>query len=169
MTKLADAIKHLANRGNVYATNGNVMSVDKLANTCDVKLANTGEEIPDVKLLSIIDNPATKFVIYPVVGSDVSVGFLDNDMHDAIVVKISEVDEILMRGNQFGGLVKADVMKTEVDKLRDYVATLTIATKAVAIVVNGLAAGTSAAFDTAMTGKTTGDFSAIKNENIKHG
>ena len=172
MTELGDAIKHIARRGDVHNTKASVLSVDKTENTCVVKLANTGEEIPDVKLLSIIDNPDTKFVIYPVVGSDVSIGFLDNDMHDAIVLKISEVDEMILRGDAFGGLVKADVLKTELDKTNALLnAIKTALTTWTPVAGDGggalklfLTTGT-----TSILTKNVGDFSAIKNDNIKHG
>jgi len=173
MTKLADAIKHLANRGNVYDTNANVVSVDKTANICVVTLNNTGEEIVDVKLLSIIDNPDTKFVIYPVVGSDVSIVFLDNDMHDAIVVKISEVDEILLRGDQFGGLIKVAELVTKLNatenKLNDLIGkwnsfcTVYVPGSPSTL---GLPATLTTSEETTLTPTVRGD---IENVNIKHG
>jgi hypothetical protein len=57
-------------------------------------------------------------------------------------------------------------LKTAYDKTVQYLTTLKLATKAVAVAVDAIAPGTSAAFDAAMAGQTTGDISEAKADTI---
>lgn len=146
-----------------------VLSVDKEKDTCHVKDTGTGYEVTKARLLSVADSFEKKFVVYPKVGSLVSIAYLFASADKAIVIKYSETESILLNGDEFGGLVKADVLKTELDKLREYSSTLKAATKTSLVAVDALIPGTSAAFELSMTGKSTGDFGSIKNDNVKHG
>ena len=145
-----------------------VISVNKTNNTCNVK-DSSNFVINDVRLLAVVDDFDKKFVVYPKVGSSVAISYLFETADKAVVIKYSEIDEIILNGDDFGGLVKADVLKTELNKLKDYCETLKASTKTALAVSDALAAGTSAAFEASMLGKTTGDFSDIENEKVKHG
>lgn len=163
------AVKHVIDRYMKPNVVAKVITVDKAKNTCDVEVTGSDTLIKSVNLLAVEANPTSKFVVYPKVNSLVTISYMFMNSDSAQVIKYSETEAIYLNGVQFGGLVKADVLKTELDKLKDYVSTLRNATKAVATVVDGIATGTGAAFETAMSGKTTGDFSGIKNDNVKHG
>jgi hypothetical protein len=166
---LKNAIKKIALGESEGICTAEVLAVNKSKNTCDVKVLKNNNEVFDVLLQSIEGGFESPIVAYPVVGSLVTIAFLGKSGDAAIVLKTTEVDEIILGGVTFGGLVKADVLKTELDNLRSYASALKTATKALGTILDGIAPGTSAAFETAMIGQTTGDFSSIKNEKVKHG
>ena len=71
-----------------------VLSVDKGANTCDVKPLNGGADIYDVQLRA--DNGGSKGqIIYPSVKSLVLVSPLDGDKANFYVAMFSDVDEVV--------------------------------------------------------------------------
>jgi len=104
--KISEAIQILAGAsksGNVYALDAEVKSVDKTTRTC-VVIAITGKtqsEIPDVRLMSAVDDG---FLLVPVVGSNVCI--IATPQSDAYISQYSEIEEIIMRGGDLGGLVK---------------------------------------------------------------
>jgi hypothetical protein len=63
--------------------------------------------------------------------------------------------------------VKYNELKAEYDKTKNYITTLKSATGAVAIALDALIPGTSAAFNAAMASQVVGDFSQTKNAKIK--
>ena len=169
MTALAEAIKKISHDSLPDVCNAEVVSVNTNNNTCVVKVLKTDVVLPDVVLLSI-EMAATKtIVVYPKVGSIVTVAFFGKTNDSAMVINTTDAENISIGGSEFGGIVKADVLKEEADKLRDYVASLKAATKTALVAIDALLPGTSAAFEAAMLGKTTGDFSGIKNNRVKHG
>lgn len=159
-------VKRTATPGNTVCK---VIAVDKTKNICTCEETGTKKQIERVRLISVEDNPTSKVVIYPKIGSLVTIAYLFSNHENATVIKYGETESIELNGNQYGGLVKADVLKEEIDKLRDYASTLKTATRAIATALDALVSGTSIGFDGAMLGKTTGDFDSIKNENVKHG
>ena len=94
-----------------------VVSVDKTTNTCVVN--ENENEITNVRLLSTEDDFANKFVIYPKVGSLVTIAYLWWKGNRAVVIKCSETDEILVNGDAFGGMVKVEVLVDRLTKLED--------------------------------------------------
>lgn len=160
---IKSAIGRFAPKG---VTTVEVVSVNTANNTCSVREVGTEKSILGVRLISVMDNFENKTVIYPAVGSIVAIAYLWATSNKAVVVAYSETDGMLLNGDTFGGMVKADVLKTEIDKLRDYVSTFKSAT---VTALNGIAGGSGSAIDSALTGKNTGDFSSIKNDKVKHG
>lgn len=63
--------------------------------------------------------------------------------------------------------VKYNELKTEYDKTKTYLTTLKTATQTVAVALDGLVPGTSAAFIATMSTQVLGDFSQTKNDKIK--
>jgi hypothetical protein len=85
-----------------------VVSVDKAKNTCQLKETGSNKTIANARLLSVVDDFEKKFVVYPKVGSLVSIAYLFGGSDKCIVTKYSEVDEILLNGDEFGGLAKTE-------------------------------------------------------------
>ncbi len=63
--------------------------------------------------------------------------------------------------------VKYNQLKIEYDKTKQYITTLKTATSTLATVLDGIAPGTSVAFNLAMSTQILGDFSQAKNSVIK--
>jgi hypothetical protein len=103
---ISEAIRTLAGTtraGGVFAFDAVVKSVDKAARTC-VVYAITGKtqsEIPDVRLMAAVDDGV---LIIPAVDSNVTI--IVTAQADAYVTQYSEVEEIIFRGGDLGGLVK---------------------------------------------------------------
>lgn len=174
MRELRELIQHMINDSLVPVTAASVISVNKQANTCVVKVTGTEEEYNDVRLLAIEGESENPTVMYPKENSVVLIAPLFGSKSEWAVILVTEVDEILLNGNEFGGLVKADVLKTELDKTNALVSaiknTLLNWTPAAG---DGGAALKLALFPPSGVGglhdKTVGDFSSIKNDKVKHG
>lgn len=146
-----------------------VTAVDKAKALCDVEPVNGQAEMFDVRLRAVADGETSGMVIYPKVGSLVLVALIENDYNSAFVAMCSEVDEIIINGGSFGGLVNAKELKKELDKTNAVVQAImqTLTTWVVAPSDGGLALKT--AMITALTGKVLGNFTKLENEKIKHG
>lgn len=104
-----------------------VVSVDKLKDTIVVKPAE-GDNIPDVKLKAIISTNTKKIVLYPAVGSFVTVTLLRNSDVDYYVSQYSEVEEtiincdnIVINGGDNHGLVKIADLVTRMNLIEQKV------------------------------------------------
>lgn len=122
MTLLKSAIQKIAWSGTTDPTKAKVVAIDKANNTVDVFIEELNAVLPDVMLLCLIDNPEEKFIVYPKVSTDetdsiVTIDFLNDTLETAIVTKVHHVDEIIMRGDAFGGLVKIIELVDRLNKI----------------------------------------------------
>lgn len=76
-----------------------VLSVDKDNDTCVVQ-ADDEPELSGVKLKTMIGTSTYKLIVYPLVGSYVTVSRLHNLEMEAYVSQVSEVDEIVTNCEQ---------------------------------------------------------------------
>lgn len=111
----------------------------------------------------------------PKIGTLCLIGVIENKQAEAFLIEAQELDDVevntlnlVFNSGVNGGLVKVTVLQQELNKLMDFCNTLRIATQTMATALEALLPGTGSAFNTAMTGKTTGDFSGIENDKIKH-
>lgn len=116
---LTAAVKHIVFRFIRPNTNATVISVDKLKNTCNVAENGTDFKVNNVMLMSVEDDFAKKLVVYPKVGSTVGIAFLWRTSNKAQVIKYSEVDEILLNGDEFGGMVKVGALVGRINDLEN--------------------------------------------------
>jgi hypothetical protein len=93
-TKLSD---------NVYSLEATVKSVDEGARTCVCQIVSgkVNNILDGVQLMAGVDDG---FLIIPAVGSNVKI--IKSDFTDAYIAQYSEVDKIIFRGGDLGGLVK---------------------------------------------------------------
>lgn len=151
-----------------------VVSVDKVKDTIVVK-PTEGDDIPDVKLKSVISNSTQKIVAYPAVGSFVTVSSLRNTMIDYYVSQYSEVEELKMNCDNIvindgskGGLVNWPDVKAELDKTNEVVNILkNLLTTWVPAPGDGGAALKTAA-TAQLAGKVTGNFNDKEDTKVKH-
>ena len=171
MTELVTAIKKMANKGMNGISNAEVLEVYKNKNTCDVKVLKTGEELYDVVLQSIAGNYQRPIVAYPVKGSTVTIAYFGISGDAAIVVETTEVDEVLIGGNEFGGLVKVEALTQELAKNNEILTSIMNIINAAPIPEpgNGAVSAFQAALKGALIGLNVGNFSEIANEKVKHG
>lgn len=150
----------------IYSTAAKVIEVDEDEKTCDVEPIDGSAPILRVKLQA--GESETPFLQIPEIDSFVLVTFLSKET--AFVSMFSEIKEIKIRGDQYGGLIKIEELKKQLE----------IVTSRLDTLYDAIDNGTTAAQDggatllasmkviTALQLKTE-DFSDIENENIKHG
>lgn len=104
--QIVEAIRIIAGSemaSTVYALDAVVKSVDKSARTCVVYAISgkTQSEIPDVRLMASVDDGV---LFMPAVGSNVTI--IVTPQSDPYISQYSEIDEIVFRGGDLGGLVR---------------------------------------------------------------
>ncbi len=95
---MSEAVKRLLNQltakpGQVVT--GTVTAVDKDALTCDVARDDEGADHVQVRLRSVVDGGHDGFVIFPAVGSNVTLLLLDEDT--SLVIQYSAVEVYAIR------------------------------------------------------------------------
>ena len=110
---------------------GKVISVDENKMTCDVDLQNS-PDLFDVRLRAVIDSNERGILIVPKINSYVLVGLIDNNIQSSFVCAFTEVDkyrllidEIVLSGDSFGGLVKVNELTQKLNALESSVNQLT--------------------------------------------
>ena len=76
---------------------GTVLRVDKARAVCDVQPTDDGApHLLDVQLRAVDDGSARGFVLWPVEGSPVLVGLVDNDPSHCVVLSVSQVEIVTL-------------------------------------------------------------------------
>ena len=146
-----------------------VLSVDLEAMTAKVAPI-AAEDVPIYSVrLAATDAPAHGVICVPVVGSTVLVASIGTKWQAAYVAMVSEVEVVWIRGDQFGGLVKAPELKTQLDKTNAVVLALMQTLLTWAPVPGDGGAALKLAITSALAGKTLGTFVNLENTNVKHG
>ena len=139
--KIIDAIKQVVKSMlKEQSFRAKVLSVDKTNDTCDVEPIRGGAKYLDVKLKSVINPTDSKILVYPKVGSVITVSIVDNNTADVFVSQYSEFESILIENKKSkvlipetgnieiafekltlndgleGGLIKINELKTQLDK-----------------------------------------------------
>lgn len=130
---------------------GIVNSIDGV--TCEVQVG--GIAIPDVRMKASATDSDNAMMIVPKVGTAVTIGSLSGDLAELVVLKVDEVDHIVINGGKLGGLVNIEALTS---KLNEFVQKFNLHTH----VVSGTAA--------AVTENVTSAFKAsdYEDKTIKH-
>jgi hypothetical protein len=91
--------------------------------TCTVKPVE-GPEIFDVRLKAAIDLVKDGVVEIPAINSSVLVGLIGNEMNTGFIMRCSQVQEVVMFGGMFGGLIKISELVTKLNNLENKVNTI---------------------------------------------
>ena len=146
-----------------------VLSYDEATNTITVKPTTDSDNIIGVSLDTQGDKDKGFWAI-PKVGSDVLVGFIDNEPY---VEMYSEVDSIVLKGKTYGGIVKIDDLKSQYDTNLANMRTAIQATFSaidIQLVALGQAGGSSGYFIGQWTPFVLNlNKSTLENTNVKHG
>lgn len=109
------------------------------------------------------------FEMTPAEHSKVLIGIIEGS-NEAFLLAAAEVDEIRINGKELGGLVKAETLKSEVDKnTAMWNALLQAISTPVTEPGNGAPSALQAALQAALSGRPLADLSDIENETVKHG
>ena len=139
-----------------------VKSID--AQTCTVTI----DELDIEKILLGFDKSG--LIIYPTVGSDVLVMFIDNTKTNGAVMYVKETDKIELMGNSKGGLAIVEKLKDQYNKIEQDINDLKTAFTGWSPVSNdggaALKTATTAWAGLQLTQTTEAD---IENDKVKHG
>lgn len=114
---LKDAIQQLAgtfNKDIVSIVVCSVDSVDQDKRTCDCS-AITGDAITDIPGVQLMAEVGDGILLLPAVDSTVIVGL--STRNTAFVLMYSDIDTIVLRGGQFGGLIKIEDLVTKISNI----------------------------------------------------
>lgn len=147
--------------------------------TIDVTL-NSGPSIEEVTIRAVLNSESTGIFVEPKVGSYVLCALNDGKLENMSVVLYSEIvnikflpkEKLILRGDSFGGLVKNDELKQNIDQLKQAVETIKSAVfSALNAVGAGSAANGAAGASTfqAQTASINIQFQDMENKNVKHG
>lgn len=167
--ELWESISTLAGTKNISTNNifqAEVLSVDEPNRRCSISATTLGStEITMNADLCLLGN--TGLVVIPSVGSTVLVMY--SKTVNPCIIQHSFIDKILLNGDDNGGLVLANELKTQLDKTNEVVNAIVTALTTWTPVPNdgGLALKTFATAQ--LTGKTVGNYNNIQSDTIFQG
>jgi len=113
-------------------TEGIVVAVNRDTKTCDVERENK-PKLFEVRLNAFLESGDNVITIYPKIDSKVLCAIIENDVSDAYVLDCTDIEEIsgqigdvkvkmtadgiVFNEGKIGGMVKANELKTQLDKL----------------------------------------------------
>lgn len=148
----------------IYTTYAKVKAVDGAF--CSVIPFDGVEIIEDVELQSVTSTNG--LLLIPVIDSVVLVSWLSKNK--PFVTMYSELETVSLRGEDFGGLIKIEELKKELDIVTDRLDTLYDAINNATPVPQDGGAGLQATMKvTLATQIDKEDYSNIENEKVKHG
>ena len=145
----------------------------------DVEL-NMGGKAEMVKIRSVLNGNTSGLFIEPEINSSVIIGMADGILEDMTLVCASEIKavkiipsgELILRGDEYGGLVKISDLNDNLTAIKQHLNNLQAAiTSGISAVGAGPAANGATgatAFTNAMAGKVL-DFKNMENKEVKHG
>lgn len=186
--QLRKSLKRLMRSELVHAAiSGTVRSVDEAMLTCDVDPADGGPTLYDVRLKVSRGAQEVGCFSIPKVGSKVLVLVLDGNLNNSAVVQVEDIKEHLVRvnggaelrikpngvvivnGEQFGGLVKVQELRSELSKVNAFLATLRQAISAAPITPGDGGAAFKIAVNAAIASQQLPTYTDIENTKVKHG
>ena len=133
--ELQDAFRELVKR-DVDTFPVTVLSVDKSKGTCVV---NDGElDYTDVQLAAVVDETASRFYLFPKVGSSVLVSPVNEDIHRLYVEAYSEIESLALVIDGVQLKIDADgfLLKKQNETLKKLMSDLFAAIKAMVFTTN---------------------------------
>ena len=158
---------------------GKVKSFDSANSTIEVAL-NQGSTVDEVTIKSVLNGIDSGILVEPEIGSSVLCGLTDGKIENLTVLVYSEIknikivpsEKIVLRTDDFGGLVKLQELEQNLNTLKIAFETLkaAVATGLTAVGVTPAASGPTgaAAFNTAAAAATI-NYVPMENQNVQHG
>ena len=164
---IPELIKKLADNGNqIYSKVCKVISIDLDERTCEVETLSDEMIIPGCRLQAAIEQ-TSGLLLVPVVNSFVIVTWLNKN--SAFVSLCSDVEEIQLNGDQYGGMVIYDKLKEQIDKNTNFLNQLKQLFDSWTPVAQDGGAALKASWSTISPQLQTADLSNITNDTVKHG
>lgn len=148
-----------------------VKDVNEEKLTCTCILVSADIEVYDVLLTPVVNQEASEITVIPEIGTLALMAIVSNDIRNCYLLSCQKSSKVIMRGGNYGGLVKVNELRDNLNKTTDLL-------KALVNVINGTpipepGSGSPSALQTAL--KTAiasymlGTFDDIENNKILHG
>jgi len=160
--KMKDAFK-----GSVQTFVATVLVVDEANMTVDVEPIGQAP-INDVRLKAGIDQVTDGVVEFPKEGSSVLVGLVGNNENEAVVLKCSDVDKVVINGGSNGGLINIQTLIEELDKTKDTVQKLLDVFNNWTPVPNDGGAALKTVASSILASAELGDYTGMEDEKVTH-
>lgn len=169
-----------------------VKSVDEEKQTCVVSPLRGGADYLDVKLTAVTSSESTKMVLIPKIGTVVLLGLADGIDTDTFIAKHGEIDSlkitapkanvdinidgsilinsddnILINGGSYGGLIKIDELRTQIEKNTSLLNAIKTAFNSW-VLFPGDGGSALKILSQSFTAMPTANLSNIENEKVKH-
>jgi len=128
-----------------------------------------GIELFDVRLTATSENKNECVVLFPKNGSYVLISLIKNNSQNNYVSLFTEIDEIQLRGDQYGGLTQHDNLVTQLNMTKALVDAIKNVMLTWVPVANDGGAALKALATSTLASLNTGNYSNLSNEKIKHG
>lgn len=163
-SKLKDYLSGIGGNG-IAITQGIVKSVS--GNLCEVEIGNI--VIPDVRLRASELDDDGEMLVTPKVGSAVTVGSLNGDLSQLVVLQVDHIDSIVINGGELGGLINIEQLTEKLNAIEDDINSLKAAiTDWLPVAQDGGAALKTAVSTWAGQQLTRSEKSDYEDETIKH-
>lgn len=113
-SKLKDYLSGIGGNG-IAITQGIVKSVS--GKLCEVEIGNI--VIPDVRLRASELDDDGEMLVTPKVGSAVTVGSLNGDLSQLVVLQVDHIDSIVINGGELGGLINIGQLTEKLNAIED--------------------------------------------------
>lgn len=166
---------------------GTVKAVDMQKHTCDVTPDDGGPTLYDVRLKVRQSADDKGAFSVPKVGSPVTVAIIGGNVNNLVVLAVEDIKEHIIRcdgdaevrvkpngmvtlnGEQYGGLVKVQELRSELAKVNLFLTTLRTAIQSAPVVANDGGASFKAAVAAAIASLQLPNYNGIESNKTKHG
>ena len=163
-SKLKDYLSGIGGNG-IAITQGIVKSAS--GKLCEVEIGNI--VIPDVRLRASELDDDGEMLVTPKVGSAVTVGSLNGDLSQLVVLQVDHIESIVINGGGLGGLINIEQLTGKLNAIEDDINSLKTAMDSwTPVAQDGGAALKTAISSWAGQQLTRSDKSDYEDEKIKH-
>lgn len=113
--RLSDNLKTIVGGQQITIWQGIVKSVEGI--TCTVTFAN--QDVSGVRLRASERKNEANILITPKIGTPVTVGSLTGDYKQLVVLKVDQIETIVINGGQLGGLINIEALTEKINDLVD--------------------------------------------------
>jgi len=168
-TEIAAYLKAIVGIENLpYSQLCTVVSVDETEMTCEVTPIDGGANFTDVRLMADNNDTSKGIFFKPAIGSIVMIS--PQDEVTFFVSMVSEVEDIWLHGNQYGGLVKViptvEKLNNLENKVNDIISKFNTHVHTGVTTGGGSSGTTATPVSGTLTPTVRGD---IENTNVNHG
>ena len=156
-------------KGSVQTFAAIVLAVDEATMTIDVEPIGQAV-INDVRIKAAIDEVTDGIVEFPKVDSSVLIGLIGNDENEAVLLKCSEVEKVVLFGGLNGGLINIQTLIEQLGKTNELITSITqvLSGSPITEAGNGAPSALQLALKTALTDKSLGNYTSMEDTKVTH-